>query len=612
MTVRHRVFSVAATLTVNFFYLFSGKPVLRLFPEPIEELSQMAVATASTIWLIKSWRRSRTQYNRESLTKVLLRQLKSLALDFSKLLDGRSLEELKPDEVYVLAKVLPGVSKDDKLGVYKGIVREALATAKTHSSESLGVLRDVRQQLGVTDSQHSEILLELGVENPALLDPDYRMSEENYVRLSGYRENVMALLMEAMRDRHSPVADAIEQKQAELARLRAAYNVSESEHQDVIDGIVRQEDVLVLLCNEGLESLVALVARHHALLNLPHDPDGGFASLLRAILHKQRAVLVAELLHMVTTIQSRDEQVALAESLRSLDGDILDELLSAAARGVVSPSGWEARMPPEVRSALEDKHAPTIVRGRSLIARRFSYRDVVERAVSATDALEHIILHGDSCPAAIALAALAEENRPQARRLAAQLLEGQGDRHWLLRETVETITGVRPAATASFASSGTAYTVFQSETVSRLVWFSSIPMFHRLDLEILADLARDAEVRWYGKDAEVCRQGDPSEELYVLHKGTAHALLNAFGEEKMIEAIGPGRVIGELGVLTLSERAITVRVTSNHAIILVLSASRLHQLMDQDAYVTKWMLLTVCERLQDALSRGQVAESAPA
>jgi CRP-like cAMP-binding protein len=552
------------------------------------------------------------QYNRESLMKVLLRQLKTLAFDFSKLLDGRSLEELKPDEVYVLAKVLPGVSQDDRRSVYKGILREVLATAKTHSSESLGMLRDVRRQLEVTDGQHADILLELGVESPRLLDPDERVSEENYIRLSGYRESVLALLMEAMRKRHAPLAEVVERKHAELDRLRAAYNVTESEHDEVMEGIVHQNDVIILRCNEGLELLSTLVAQHHALLDLPHDPEGGFASLLRTILRKQRAVLVGELLHMITTVDSREEQLALARSLRLLEGDILDELLSAASRGVASATGWEHRMPPEVRRALEDKHISVTPVGRNLIAKSLSYRDVVEHTVSAADALGKMILHGDSCSAGIALAALAEEDRPQARRLAAELLQRQGDQHWLLREAAETITGVRPAATASPAPRGAAYTTFPTETVSRLVWFSSVPMFHGLDLETLADLARDAEVRWYGKDAHVCRQGDPSDELYVLHAGSADALIEVDGDERIIGAIGPGQVIGELGVLTWSERTATVRVSSSHAAILVLSATRLHSLVNQDNHVTRWMLLTVCERLQDTLSRGQVTQGASA
>lgn len=137
-------------------------------------------------------------------------------------------------------------------------------------------------------------------------------------------------------------------------------------------------------------------------------------------------------------------------------------------------------------------------------------------------------------------------------------------------------------------------------------------MFHGLDLETLANLARDAEVRWYGKDTDVCQQGDPSDELYVLHAGTADALIKADGDERIVGAIGPGQVIGELGVLTWSERTATVRVSSSHAVILALSAARLHSLVEQDTHVTKWMLLTVCERLQNMLSRADVAQGAPA
>ncbi|MCT0201857.1 hypothetical protein KQ299_04850, partial [Synechococcus sp. CS-603] len=44
-------------------------------------------------------------------------------------------------------------------------------------SSSLDVLRQMRRELGIADAEHEQLLEELGVEDPALLDPDQLFRE---------------------------------------------------------------------------------------------------------------------------------------------------------------------------------------------------------------------------------------------------------------------------------------------------------------------------------------------------------------------------------------------------------------------------------------------------
>jgi hypothetical protein len=54
-------------------------------------------------------------YSREGLASPLRKQFGKLNLDIERFLEGRSLDNLTADEVYMLAKILPSFSKEKRL-----------------------------------------------------------------------------------------------------------------------------------------------------------------------------------------------------------------------------------------------------------------------------------------------------------------------------------------------------------------------------------------------------------------------------------------------------------------------------------------------------------------
>jgi hypothetical protein len=103
---------------------------------------------------------------------------------------GWSIDRLGSDEVYVLAKVLPGFSRQSRFQVYQGVLQEALTDGKTQSANSLEILHDVRQQLQISPEEHYAILNNLGIENPSLLDPTVQRSREDRLRIEGYQNKL--------------------------------------------------------------------------------------------------------------------------------------------------------------------------------------------------------------------------------------------------------------------------------------------------------------------------------------------------------------------------------------------------------------------------------------
>lgn len=170
--IQHRIFTLITFLVFNYFFLFASRSWIDLLPIPLQYLWDATIILASSIWVYRTWKWSPERYNRESLALRLRKHLAKLELNIEHFLEGRSLESLSPDEIYVLAKVLPELTHKKRIQAYKGVLKEALAEGCINTKSSVKVLGQMRSELEISDSEHYETLTELGVEDPSLLNPD--------------------------------------------------------------------------------------------------------------------------------------------------------------------------------------------------------------------------------------------------------------------------------------------------------------------------------------------------------------------------------------------------------------------------------------------------------
>jgi hypothetical protein len=199
--LRHRIFTLCTFFIFNFFFVFGGRPFIRLLPDSVQYVFTALITATSTLWLYRTWQRNPSIYQRENLANRLRKQLNKLNLDIPRVLEGRSLDDLNADEVYVLAKILPDFSKEKRIEAYKGVLREGLAEGYVDSSSSAEILQQMRRELDITDAEHQTVLTELGVENPDLLDPTKHHSREDWLRQEGYREAVLDTILNSWRKR---------------------------------------------------------------------------------------------------------------------------------------------------------------------------------------------------------------------------------------------------------------------------------------------------------------------------------------------------------------------------------------------------------------------------
>jgi CRP-like cAMP-binding protein len=83
------------------------------------------------------------------------------------------------------------------------------------------------------------------------------------------------------------------------------------------------------------------------------------------------------------------------------------------------------------------------------------------------------------------------------------------------------------------------------------------PVFAQLEERELSRLAAFASEESFAVGAKLVRQGDFSNELYVIEEGAAAVVRD--GQE--IDHVGPGAVIGEIGVLDKTRRNADIVVT---------------------------------------------------
>lgn len=164
--VRHRLLTLCTFVCFNVFFVFGGRSFIARLPLPAQFFWQMLIVAVSTLWLTRTWYRSSQLYLQESLAANLCKQLRQLGLNVLPDLDGRSLDDLTPNEVYILAKVLPGFTKEKHYEAYKGVLKDALEDGSLNTANGLNVLAQLQSELDLTEEDHQRAIDQLWIDSP--------------------------------------------------------------------------------------------------------------------------------------------------------------------------------------------------------------------------------------------------------------------------------------------------------------------------------------------------------------------------------------------------------------------------------------------------------------
>ncbi|MCP9884690.1 cyclic nucleotide-binding domain-containing protein [Synechococcus sp. ATX 2A4] len=562
--LRHRIFVVATFLVFNVFFLFAGRPLLLLLPAWVQYLFDGVLVTLSTLWLVQAWRRNPEIYSRENLASRFRKQLERLQLDVGRFLDGRTLGDLNVHEVYVLAKVLPGFSSEKRREAYKGVVREALEEGYVSVATSLEVLQQMRLELGISDEEHEQLLEELGVEDPTLLDPDNRRSLEDQVRLNGYRKSLDRLMR----------LQSLPQEQGDtkaIRSLRRRYGITAAEEEEILGGLSPQAGA-AQKAEVLLQRLPELIEAFRALQQ-PSLPE---APVVRALLsghirHRQQLSLRA-ILWALVTLQQDPAVPALVADLQQLSPLVLLELLEQEP--------WQERLPAEVLAALTQPGPGA------------SCSLVVPLPVTLHH-LDTLLQDRNPLIQASALFLIARLDGPKGQSQAAALRGGAA--------------GSLPASTAErlLALGDTPPSLEACPELEKRVVLATSEAFRGLQLDTINALAELSELRRYSAGALITETGDTCRELLLLIEGEALVHYrdgdgdpSGDGAGARQERFRPGQMLDELEVLTHSTTENTIVAAQDGTRLLAVPVDGFDALLDRDQDFAKRVLALETRQLQ--------------
>lgn len=165
---QHFSFTIFTGVSFWTFFSYGARPSLNRLPVLLVLAFNALVVLVGAVWMFRTLSRTREQYERESMATSLRKQLQRLQLDPT-LLKGRSLEELSPDELDLLVKILPGLSHHLRLQTYTGVLQELIEQGVTHASRSLDFCEKLRQELQLSDEDHESALTAIAQSRPEVL-----------------------------------------------------------------------------------------------------------------------------------------------------------------------------------------------------------------------------------------------------------------------------------------------------------------------------------------------------------------------------------------------------------------------------------------------------------
>jgi CRP/FNR family transcriptional regulator, cyclic AMP receptor protein len=138
----------------------------------------------------------------------------------------------------------------------------------------------------------------------------------------------------------------------------------------------------------------------------------------------------------------------------------------------------------------------------------------------------------------------------------------------------------------------------QLELVQELSATARVSIFSKLNQADIEELTKIVSVKKYGPDAAIFFQGDPSDSLYMLLKGSVKVTqASEDGREKILDILGPGEIFGEFAMLDGHPRSATV-TTCEPAELASISHKDFRNFVASRPEVLWKVLQALCERVR--------------
>ena len=535
--IRSMMFSIAAFAAFVGFYSFAGAPTLRLVPG-VPHLFQLLVVVIATLSLVRRLNRRQADFAEETLARRILANWR-----WEDTPPPRDLREA------FLIHTIKSQSHEDARSrmadLYKSAVHDALTSGVVSRSE-VHRLESLRDQLHISESDHERIMTELVDEEGGIGRERIARSPEKQLQLATYAE-ALALQLERRRTAPSAGGDAF------IGELRAQYGVTDQEHAEVLDGLMRRREGVaanLAAVPASIESSAAAIEHLAAV----RSPVARFLVVLLRRRWRRAADGLLQALGATPGELARWREALLSPdpAMRQSSVDSLGLKLSDASRSRLADAWVQAR-----EAAGRSRGLSGVLRG------HLSSPDPYVRATA------FYLLH--------AMDKLTEaDQQPLA-----------GDEHPVVGDTVRALRGSDQRA------------IHASSILERMIAMRSIGIFDALEPEDLAQLARAATESWFVAGEVLCHQGEMSDEVFVLLDGEVAITRNGGRTDHVAALEGEGTCIGELAVLDPAPREATVVAFTVAVRVLRVSGRSFRDVLSTSPALSEGIIRLLARRLRD-------------
>lgn len=541
---RHVMFTIAAFTAFVTFYSFAGQPSLRkLTFIPAPQLVAIAVVLTATLFLTKRLARTSQDFAEETLARSIIKRWEWM--------DTKPPKDLR--EAFLVHTIRSRESARESaqvLEVYKDSVREALANGFV-TREEVHLLEYLRNQLKIKKSDHEKIMASLADEDRALLsDLSQQITAEKRLQLATYATALQRYLERVLAAEGSPDDKFI-------LRLRSEYAVTRKEHLAVLDDLLGGDSVMSAQLAEALRTIERAELTIKALELSPSATHNFLQDLLR----RRRAQAVESLMRGLSFTLPDDSTATLRLALDGSD-EALRESLIEQLHSTLSPAIAEKLIKAYRETILLESSMPTLT---DMLAARLQSVDPYVRAVSL------FALGERGAASERILEAMSKDEYEIVRETAQQLKERAGSSPGKVRELI---------------------------TVEKMIALRAAPIFSNLAPEGLAELARDSREEMFAPGADLCAEGDPGEEVFILLQGEVEVLAKDTEGEKIVGREQAGGFIGELAVLDPAPRSAKLRAGKIGTRVLRLDGDAFRAALDVEPSIASHVIRTLAQRLR--------------
>ena len=542
---RHLTMTAAAFTAFITFYSFAGAPTLRLVPW-LHHLFLILVVAAAALFLARRLARTQQAFAEETLAKNILKHWEWTDVEPPKDLH----------EAFLIHTIRSRESKKGSaqiLEIYKNAVRETLANGYVTRQE-VQLLESLRNQLQIRKVDHEKVMSELAEEERDLLsDPTKQFSAEKMLQLETY-----AHVLESYLERVFAADDTPDD--SFLKELRAEYHVTPEEHAAVLDRLLGGSSAVA---TQLIEEIKAVERTSHTIQVVAREPLPAYHFLLGLMQHR-RDRAINRVLHRLGLSSEEETGRQVQEGLSADD----------QSRREATVEGLSEHMPQATAAQLL-----TV------------YRELAEKEATLTtmsDILRVRVLSTDPYVRAVALHLLGELDGVDD----AILTRLQQDEHDIVREVAVAIRDKMAASISPDPGKS------RLTTIEKMFALGEAPMFSHLTLEGLTELAHASVDAVYAPGKTLWEQGEHGDEVFILLVGEAMILSGRGIDERLINVVGPGSLIGEMAVLDPAPRSATVRAGAHGVHVLRLNGDAFRDVLNANPSIASGIIRTLAQRLR--------------